>query len=97
MISTDEIGRWISDDRNHGIHINSGVLSDMCCEIIRLRAQVAAAEKLRAAASELHRDMMDRAQVNVDVIAGKEYRIVNAGNSAWMGFCGALDDYEAAR
>ena len=45
-ITTDEIGRWISDDRNHGVNINSGVLSDMCCEIIRARAKIEAAEKL---------------------------------------------------
>lgn len=49
---TDEICRWISDDRNHGVNINSVVLSDMCCEIIRARAKIEAAEKLAEAAWE---------------------------------------------
>ncbi len=51
-ITTEEIGRWISDDRNHGVNVNSGVLSDMCCEIIRNRAKLESAEKLAEAARD---------------------------------------------
>jgi len=48
-VTTEEIGRWISDDRKHGVNVNSGVLSDMCCEIIRNRAKLEAAEKMAEA------------------------------------------------
>lgn len=46
--------------------------------------------EVEAAMSELQRDMLERAQHKMDVIHGEEYRVVNAGNSAWTGFCTAL-------
>ena len=52
-ISTEELGRWISDDRNHGVNINSGVLNNICAELITARAKIEAAEKLAEAADSL--------------------------------------------
>lgn len=49
-ITTYELECWISDDRNHSVNINSGVLSDMCCEIIRDRVKIETAENLAEAA-----------------------------------------------
>jgi len=62
-------------------------------------AQLAAEAKLAVlvkAASVLKADMLERAQIRVDVIMGEEYRVVNAGNGAWNGFCAALAAMEGA-
>lgn len=53
-------------------------------------AQEAALQRLHEAAKELHADMLVRAQAKMDVISGEQYRVVNAGNSAWYGFDQAL-------
>jgi hypothetical protein len=45
---------------------------------------------LLAAARVLQVDMLDRARVGMDVIYGEEYRIVNAGRTAWSDFTAAL-------
>jgi len=51
---------------------------------------VEAVKGLVEAAETLKADMLERAECCVDVIRGEEYRVVNAGNGAWMGFCAAL-------
>ena len=42
------------------------------------------------AATRLKSDMLERAEMGLDAISGEEYRIVNAGDGAWMNFCTAL-------
>lgn len=87
-----------------GIDCQTGPLTKGLDEMRADRDRLAAANqaleaqvgRLKGAGLELKRDMEDRAQVNVDVIAGKEYRIVNAGNSAWTGFCAALAEVQPA-
>lgn len=54
--------------------------NSLMMEVVRLRNAVAAAE---AAA-------LERAQHKIDVISGEQYRIVNAGNTAWYEFDAAL-------
>jgi hypothetical protein len=54
-------------------------------------AKVAA---LMDAAKALHADMLERAELKIDHIRGEQYRIVNAGNTAWSNFCAALDAWE---
>ncbi|WP_424974217.1 hypothetical protein [Dinoroseobacter sp. S124A] len=56
-----------------------------------LEAENAKLSALVAASELLKTDMLERARMRVDVISGDEYRVVNAGNSAWIGFCKALD------
>ncbi len=59
-------------------------------------ARIAAAlglDKISAlveASEELRRDMMERADRRVNPQTGEEYRLVNAGRSAWAGFTAAL-------
>lgn len=43
MITTAELSKWISSDRQHGVNINSGVLNDIVSEVIALRAAMEAA------------------------------------------------------
>lgn len=47
------------------------------------------------AARALQSDMMERAQLGIDTIKGEQYRVVNAGNSAWAGFCAALASWNS--
>lgn len=60
------------------------------------RRAIAAALKLPEvlalveAARDLQSDMRQRAECKMDVISGEQYRVVNAGNSAWAGFCAAI-------
>ena len=61
------------------------------------RATDAAIAALITASKAMKTDMLERAQVKVDVIHGEEYRIVNAGNSAWAAFCRAVDDCDSYR
>jgi hypothetical protein len=49
------------------------------------------------AAKELQSDMLERAECGMDVISGEQYRVVNAGNGAWVGFCAAIAAWEASR
>jgi len=42
------------------------------------------------AAKALRADMLERAELKIDQIRGAQYRIVNAGNTAWSDFCAAL-------
>jgi len=49
------------------------------------------------AAKELQSDMLERAECGMDVISGEQYRVVNAGNGAWFGFCAAIAAWEASR
>ncbi len=48
------------------------------------------------AAKELQSDMLERAECGMDVISGEQYRVVNAGNGAWVGFCAAIAAWEAS-
>jgi hypothetical protein len=50
-------------------------------------AKVAA---LVEAAKALRAYMLERAELKIDQIRGAQYRIVNAGNTAWSDFCAAL-------
>jgi hypothetical protein len=56
-------------------------------EVLALRKRVA---ELERAGKVLRDDMLERAQFRMDTIHGEQYRIVNAGNSAWVNFCAAL-------
>ena len=62
--------------------------------IARLTAERDAAEArvkvLETAAKALQADMLERAHLRMDVINGEQYRVVNAGNTAWAEFCDAL-------
>ncbi len=42
----------------------------------------------------LHEDMLERSRAGMDTIHGKEYRIVNAGRTAWTDFCAVLAELE---
>lgn len=53
-------------------------------------ALTAEVERLRGAALALQKDMMQRAEMRIDGISGDQYRIVNAGCTAWDDFCAAL-------
>lgn len=53
-----------------------------------LRAEV---ERLRGAGIALRDDMLERSRAGIDTIHGEEYRIVNAGRTAWGDFCAALE------
>jgi len=55
-----------------------------------IEAQAAEIERLRRVMQNLHDDMLERSRLKMDVIHGEEYRVVNAGNGAWMDFCNAL-------
>lgn len=46
--------------------------------------------RLVEAAKALRDDMLQRAEARIDRISGEQYRVVNAGNTAWTGFCAAL-------
>lgn len=46
--------------------------------------------RLVEASEALRQDMMERARCGMDVIYGTEYRIVNAGRTAWDDFCDAI-------
>ena len=50
---------------------------------------------LMDAAKALHADMLERAELKIDRIRGEQYRIVNAGNTAWSNFCAALAALES--
>ncbi len=49
-----------------------------------------AVEALVKAANALHADMLERARVQIDAMHGDQYRIVNAGRTAWHDFDAAL-------
>ncbi|MGL5008603.1 MAG: hypothetical protein ACRC6I_01870 [Paracoccaceae bacterium] len=63
-------------------------LSRLTAELEHVAVELAG---LREAATALRDDMMERAEFRMDVISGEQYRIVNAGNSAWANFCAALN------
>lgn len=47
------------------------------------------------AMTELQRDMLERSRSGIDAIHGEEYRIVNAGRTAWHDFCATLARIDA--
>lgn len=49
-----------------------------------------AVQALVNAAEALHADMLERARTGIDAIHGDQYRIVNAGRTAWHDFDAAL-------
>lgn len=49
-----------------------------------------AVEALVKAAVALHADMLERARTHIDAMHGDQYRIVNAGRTAWHDFDAAL-------
>ena len=53
-------------------------------------ARVPEIAALIAASKELHRDMLERSRYGMDVIHGQQYKIVNAGRTAWSDFVAAL-------
>ncbi len=67
-------------------------------QIDTLRAELAAEKaksaRLVDAAVYLRDDMLVRAECGIDRINGEQYRVVNAGNGAWVGFIEALAAYE---
>ena len=42
----------------------------------------------------LQKDMLERSRAGMDTIHGNEYRIVNAGRTAWIEFCATLAELE---
>ena len=42
----------------------------------------------------LREDMLERSRAGMDTIHGNEYRIVNAGRTAWVEFCAVLAELE---
>ena len=42
----------------------------------------------------LQNDMLERSRIGKDTIYGNEYRIVNAGRTAWADFCAVLAELE---
>lgn len=58
------------------------------------RTPAPAVQALVEAARALQIDMLERAQMKIDAIHGEQYRIVNAGNSAWGNFCAALAAFD---
>lgn len=42
----------------------------------------------------LQEDMLERSRAGMDTIHGEEYRIVNAGRTAWNDFCATLAELE---
>jgi hypothetical protein len=54
-------------------------------------------DALVKAAEALHADMLERARTGIDAIHGEEYRIVNAGRTAWHDFDAALAAYRGAK
>jgi hypothetical protein len=79
----------------------AAAIAERDAEIERLTARAEAAEamadRLAEAATELRDDMLERARCEMDVIHGEEYRVVNAGNGAWTGFCKALSAHAAMK
>lgn len=55
-----------------------------------IAALTAERDALRDAAQALRDDMLERSRIGIDAIHGDEYRIVNAGRTAWYNFCAAL-------
>ncbi|MBN8189500.1 hypothetical protein JF540_22705 [Salipiger thiooxidans] len=60
--------------------------------VAELEARLAEAEDV---CTNLRDDMLERARFGIDVIRGEQYRIVNAGNSAWMAFTDFLAKKES--
>jgi hypothetical protein len=50
--------------------------------------------KAVAAMTALREDMLERSRTGMDAIHGEEYRIVNAGRTAWTDFCAVLAELE---
>lgn len=76
------------------------ICSRECCEwavfvashdLVEASNEMAKNDRLVKAAIALRDDMLVRARARVDVIHGEQYRIVNAGNSAWAEFVDALE------
>jgi len=65
--------------------------SDGADRIAALEAEIA---RLRAAMISLRDDMLERAECGIDRVRGEQYRVVNAGNGAWVGFIEAIATYE---
>ena len=57
-----------------------------------LAAERAKVAKLVEAGKALQADMLERARIGTDAIHGEEYRIVNAGRTAWADFCAAITE-----
>ena len=58
----------------------------------RFAALTAQVERMRGAGVALRDDMLERARTGIDAIHGEEYRIVNAGRTAWADFCAAITE-----
>lgn len=59
-----------------------------------LAKEKAKSARLVDAAVYLRDDMLVRAECGIDIIHGEQYRVVNAGNGAWVGFIDAIATYE---
>lgn len=90
-------GSWTHEQvpEKWGAAVTEFVRADLYDAAIKQRDELRAeVERLRGVMKVLHDDMLERAQCEVDVIYGEEYRVVNAGNSAWAGFVEALQRKE---
>ena len=69
------------------IQTANATIEEAAAEIERLTALL---DEASEAMTKLRDDMLERARFGMDTIHGEQYRIVNAGNGAWQGFCATL-------
>lgn len=76
-----------------GEHINVGaVIRALYTDHRRLALDAKKIARLVEAGKALQADMLERARIGRDAIHGEEYRIVNAGRTAWADFCAAITE-----
>lgn len=105
LLSRATPGPWFSVRENvssRGPHVcrcyrnDLSLAADCNAALIALAPQLAAALiEARKAMTELQRDMLERSRAGIDAIYGEEYRIVNAGRTAWHDFCATLTRIDA--
>lgn len=73
-----------------GMRALKALLARIVAAEAELTAERAKVARLVEAAVYLRDDMLVRAECGIDRINGEQYRVVNAGNGAWVGFIEAL-------
>lgn len=86
-----EYGQTI-EQRNDQIRIKLEWAERAFAAETALAAERAKTAKLVEAGKALQTDMLERARIGRDAIHGEEYRIVNAGRTAWADFCAAITE-----
>ena len=80
------------EDRFHSTFPMKGLTEYVRADLYA--AQAAEIAWLLGAMTTLRDDMLVRAECGIDRIRGEQYRVVNAGNGAWVGFIDALAAYD---